>query len=88
MDWLTFLQAVAIPVVSGAYYLLRDKINSLVSECNDLRKSLHDLEVEVAQTYATRAELEKMEQRIIQALDRMESRVMAALEIRREKLNE
>jgi predicted membrane protein len=72
VDWFSIIQGVLIPVggllVSYFYKTSKDLRNEMSIITNDINQ----WKLTVVQTYATKAELEKMEARIMGALDKLD----------------
>lgn len=60
MEWLQFIEIIAIP----AFVYLVYKINEISKEILDLQKELNDFKIECAQKYATNESMQRIETKI------------------------
>ena len=93
MEWLAFVQIVAIPLfvaLATAVYKVHDKHSSFVEKHNDdlnklserhgeeidsLRAQQAAWQLEVVKNYVTRPEIERLEMRIVQIIERLEGKM-------------
>ncbi len=75
MEWMQFLQIIAVPIGLAVFYAMNEKAKGTQKEVDVLRDDLHNFKLSASQTYSTRVEMKEMEGRILNALDRVDLRV-------------
>lgn len=92
VEFISIITAILVPIclAAAAYFwdIARElKKNNedleaaIDKEIGEVRKTLGDWQLTIVSTYATKSEMEKMEMRIITALDRMDVKLDRALHI-------
>lgn len=86
MDWLNFVQLVALPAFAFLFHKLtkvesavEDKIakhtEKTAEDIDTVRENVSNWQLVVVRDYATRAELERLENRIVGAIERLETKL-------------
>lgn len=75
MSWIQLLQIVVVPVGIAAIGLFFQKAAALRKEMQEITSDINRWKITIVETYATKTELEKMEVRIMAALDKFDAKL-------------
>jgi hypothetical protein len=75
MDWIKFVELVGLPIAGTAFYLLWNQLKSLKSDVHGLETELATWKLDFVRTYVTRSELEKIETKILGAIEKLDNRL-------------
>lgn len=83
---LPIIQALIIPVIGGVIYYINTlntaqnkELDRMSTEMNAMRNNVNAWQLQIVQTYATKAELERIESKIIGAIEKLDNRLERAL---------